>query len=244
MAEQAGQVEQAEQAEQSESPRPKLNKHAQSEQSLQLQQRFVEAFEAGAGDPVRRKIIWHAVDVFSRKGYAGTKIKDIAASAGFSQGYVYSYYKSKEELFVKIVELASDGAGGSVYWASRLPGTPLERLIWLTEAYLSPDSVAQQHWRFNLLMAIASEGIPEQALAVARQRRDEPFKHLIPLIVEGQQLGEILDDNSLTLAITYFSILQGLGIARIQAGGEAEQVFPTAEVVLRFMTAAGAGKSR
>jgi len=207
-----------------------------SEQSMQLQQQFMASFEAGAGGPIRRNILLHAVDVFSRKGYAGTKIKDIAASAGFSQGYVYGYYKSKEELFAKIVELATDGAGKSVSWAARLPGTPLQRLTWLTEAYLSPNSLAARHWRLNLLQAAASEAIPEQAISIARQRRSEPFRHLIPLIVEGQQMGEIIGENPLMLAITYFSTLQGLGLARIQADGEVETPFPSADVVLRFLS--------
>lgn len=210
---------------------------APSRQSVQLQQQFTASFEAGAGGPIKRNILMHAVDVFSRKGYAGAKIKDIAASAGFSQGYVYSYYKSKEELFAKIVELAADGAGQSVLWAARLPGTPLQRLTWLTEAYLSPDSLAARHWRLNLLLAVASDALPERAIAIARQRRGEPFRHLIPLIAEGQQLGEIIDEDPLMLAITYFSALQGLGLARIQADGEAAPPFPTAEVILRFLTA-------
>lgn len=210
-----------------------------SEQSRQLQQQFMASFEAGAGGPIRRNILMHAVDVFSRKGYAGAKIKDIAASAGFSQGYVYGYYKSKEELFTKIVELAADGAGQSVYWAARLPGTPLQRLTWLTEAYMSPDSPASRHWRLNLLLAAASEAIPEQAIAIARQRRGEPFRHLIPLIVEGQEIGEIVGEDPLMLAITYFSAVQGLGLARIQTDGVEEVPFPSAELILRFLSVRG-----
>lgn len=205
--------------------------------SEQLQQKFMEAFEAGAGDPIRRKILWHAVDVFSKKGFAGAKIKDIAASAGFSQGYVYSYYKSKDELFSSIVELATQGAGQSVYWASQLPGTPLERLTWLTEAYLSPDSAASRHWRFMLLLAVAPDSVPQQAIEIARERRGEPFKYLVPLIMQGQQEGEIIAEDPLMLAITYFSAIQGISIARIQAEGEQTPPFPSASVLMRFLKA-------
>ncbi|WP_020618293.1 TetR/AcrR family transcriptional regulator [Paenibacillus daejeonensis] len=216
------------------------NQSIQSDQSLGLQQRFYDSFEAAAGDPVRRKIILHAVDVFSHKGFAGTKIKDIAESAGFSQGYVYTYYKSKEELFVQIVKLTSDGAANSILWASQLKGTPLERITWLTNAFISPTSIALQHWRFNLLLVVAPGGIPEEALTIMQQRRGEPFQHLIPLIVEGQRRGELRQEDPLMLAITYFSMLQGISITRIQSeGSEAEPPLPNARVLLRFMTASG-----
>lgn len=213
-----------------------------SQQSLWLQQRFVDTFNTAAGDPVRQKIILHAVDVFSRKGFAGAKIKDIAEVAGFSQGYVYSYYKSKEELFVHLVKLTSDGATNSVKWVLELQGTPFQRITWLTEAYLSPNSIAMQHWRFNLLLAVTPDGIPVEALSILQQRRGEPFQYLVPLIVEGQRLGEIRDEDPLMLAITYFSMLQGLCISRVQTEGSAAALpFPEAGVVLRFMITTGEG---
>ncbi|OUS76720.1 hypothetical protein B1748_11560 [Paenibacillus sp. MY03] len=208
-----------------------------SVQSERLQQLFLEAFEWGAGDPVRRKILGHAIEVFSRKGFAGTKIKDIAASAGFSQGYVYSYYKSKEELFAKIVELALDGAGHSVYQACQLPGSPLDRLYWLTEAYLAPTSAASGHWRLNLLLATSPDAIPEPVKAMVAERRGEPFKHLVPLIMEGQRLGELMQDDPLMLAIAYYSIVQGIALSRIQTEEGHGLPFPDAEIALRFLVA-------
>lgn len=208
-----------------------------SPQSLLLLQQFSQSFDAGAGDPVRRKIILHAVDVFSRKGYAAAKIKDIAASAGFSQGYVYRYYSSKEDLFVHIANLAADGAANSVAWAARMEGSPLQRITWLTEAYLHPDSLALQHWRFNLLLAVAPDGIPEQALTLLHERRSEPFRHLVPLIIEGQRMGEFVQGDPLQLALTYFAMLQGLNLVQLQAGdGDAAPPLPETGLVLRFMT--------
>lgn len=42
-----------------------------------------------------------------------------------------------------------------------------------------------------------------------------------------------MDEDPLLLAMTYFSFIQGLGIARMQVAGPAP--FPSAEMVLRFM---------
>ncbi|WP_052380629.1 TetR/AcrR family transcriptional regulator [Paenibacillus camerounensis] len=202
-------------------------------QSKQLEQHFIDTFEQLLPDRAGRQIILHAVEVFSRKGFAGTKIKDIAASAGFSQGYVYMYFKSKDEIFTRIVELASTGAGLSVRFAAGLEGTAWERIGWLTEAFLAPDSLAMQHWRLIQLQTATSEAIPEEAKRIAKAKIREPFEHLVPLIVEGQRDKDIVEGDPLELAIGYFSFVQGLGIARLQT---AEQhSFPSVDLVLRFM---------
>lgn len=202
-------------------------------QSKLLQQKFIEDFEEIVPDHTTRQIITHAIEVFSKKGFVGTKIKDIAASGGFSQGYVYTYFKSKEDIFTKIVELASEGAGRAVFLAANLPGSSLERITWLTEALLSVDSIAMQHWRLILLQTATSESIPEEAKRISIEQMRKPFEHLIPVIVQGQLAGEIVEEDPMMLAISYFSFIQGLGIARLQTISELP--FPTAEVILRFM---------
>jgi len=202
-------------------------------QSKQLEQRFLEGFTNLESDQAIRQIIIHAMEVFSKKGFVGAKIKDIALSAGFSQGYVYTYFKSKEELFTKIVELASAGAGQAVQYASEMQGTALERITWLTEAFLSSDSIAMQHWKLILLQTSTSEVIPEEAKHIANENMKKPFEVLIPLIIEGQQAGELVEEDPLLLAITYFSFIQGLGISKAQT--KSELPFPSAEIILRFM---------
>lgn len=207
--------------------------NSKSDNGKLLERKFIEGFELLAPDKAIRQIIYHAVEVFSRKGYAGTKIKDIAASAGFSQGYVYMYFKSKDDIFTRIVELASDGAGMSVQYAAELDGTPLERITWLTEAFLSQGSIALQHFRLILLQTATSEAIPEAAKLVAKEKIMKPFEHLVPLIIAGQEAGEIIPGDPVEIAVAYFSFIQGLGIARIQTTAAAP--FPSTELVLRFM---------
>jgi AcrR family transcriptional regulator len=203
-------------------------------QSKQLQQKFIEGFEELVPDSANRQIIIYAMEVFSKKGFVGAKIKDIAASAGFSQGYVYTYFKSKEEIFTKIVELASEGAGRAVQYASDMSGSAYEKITWLTEAFLSPDSIAMQHWRLILLQTSTSEAIPEEATRIAKEKMKRPFELLIPIIIQGQRDREIVEEDPVLLALTYFSFIQGLGITRIQTTDELP--FPSTKVILRFMT--------
>jgi AcrR family transcriptional regulator len=46
----------------------------------------------------RLQILDTALTVFAASGFKGTSIKDIAAAAGISQGLMYHYFKSKENL--------------------------------------------------------------------------------------------------------------------------------------------------
>lgn len=193
----------------------------------------MEGFEASVPDKGTRQIILNAIEVFARKGLVSTKISDIATRASFSQGFIYNYFRSKDEIFTKIVELAAEGAGNSVKWASELEGTPYEKIFWLTEAFLSPESIAMQHWRLIMLQATTSEAVPEEAIKISRETIKKPFEYLIPILVEGQKKGEIRNEDPMVLAVTYFSIVQGLGITRVQ--NDKNIPFPSTELVLSFL---------
>lgn len=50
-----------------------------------------------------RQILDAALEVFSEKGLAGSRLEEIAAHAGVSKGTIYLYFRSKEELFREVV---------------------------------------------------------------------------------------------------------------------------------------------
>jgi AcrR family transcriptional regulator len=188
-------------------------------------------------DKGTQQIVMAALEVFARKGLTAARISDIAEKAGFSQGFVYNYFKSKDDIFTKIVDLASEGAGATVIKASRLDGTPYEKIYWMTEALLSPDSIAMQHWRLITIQSSTSDAIPEEAKRISKEKMVQPIKLMMQLLIEGQQKGEIVTEDPLILSITYFSIVQGLGITRMQ--GSREMPFPTTELILSFLRAPG-----
>jgi TetR/AcrR family fatty acid metabolism transcriptional regulator len=64
----------------------------------------------------RRVILRAAVEVFSRKGYHGCRIQDVAKEAGVAYGLVYHYFKNKDEL------LESVFASGWQNFLSRVQG--------------------------------------------------------------------------------------------------------------------------
>jgi AcrR family transcriptional regulator len=44
-----------------------------------------------------------ALDLFVERGYAGTRLDDVASRAGVSKGTLYLYFSSKEELFKAVI---------------------------------------------------------------------------------------------------------------------------------------------
>ena len=206
-------------------------------QGAQLMVQLEQGFEEFMPDKGTRQILMAAIDVFARKGLTGAKISDIAQKAGFSQGFVYNYFKSKDDIFTKIVDLASEGAGAMVLKASAMEGSPYEKIYWMTEALLSRDSIAMQHWRLIMLQASTSEAVPEEAKRISAEKMGKPIKNLVSIIIEGQRLGQLVQEDPVMLALTYFSIVQGLGITRMQVSDKVP--FPTVELVLGFLRAPG-----
>ncbi len=45
-----------------------------------------------------------AFDAFAEKGYASTRVEEVASRAGVSKGLLYLYFKTKEELFKAVVK--------------------------------------------------------------------------------------------------------------------------------------------
>src|SRR5215468_710072 len=50
-----------------------------------------------------QEILDAALTVFVTKGFAATKLDDVAAAAGISKGLLYRYFNNKAELFKEVV---------------------------------------------------------------------------------------------------------------------------------------------
>lgn len=50
-----------------------------------------------------QELVAAALDLFVERGYAATRLDDVAAQAGVSKGTLYLYFSSKEELFKAVI---------------------------------------------------------------------------------------------------------------------------------------------
>ena len=78
--------------------------------SLQIVERKAMSDSVSASPRRRRKeerpseLIAAALDLFVDRGFAATRLDDVAARAGVSKGTLYLYFESKEALFKAVIE--------------------------------------------------------------------------------------------------------------------------------------------
>ncbi len=63
---------------------------------------------AQQAEQTRRDILAGALSVFAARGYAGTRVADVASQLGVTRGAVYGHFASKAELFLEVVRLSQD----------------------------------------------------------------------------------------------------------------------------------------
>lgn len=87
----------------------------------------------------RERILDAAARVLSRKGYAGTRLQDVAAEAGLQAPAIYYYFGSRDELIAEVMFVGAHRVRGHVSDVlTALPeGTgPMERILAAVEAHL------------------------------------------------------------------------------------------------------------
>ena len=149
-------------------------------------------------DPEKRNhIIAAAITTFSQKGYAGTRIVEVAQAAGIGKGTIYEYFRSKEALFFAALEhLLSDAGHQMRDLAKTFDGTVSDRLKILADAVI-------QDWLQKLdLYGLVLEFWSATAALPGRKRFQEAFKkgyadfrrQLATLIQDGMASGEFTAD--------------------------------------------------
>lgn len=66
----------------------------------------------------RRLILKAGIDVFSRKGFDGTRIAEIADASGLPKANIYYYFSSKEEIYTAIIAHLIAGWDGALKYIS------------------------------------------------------------------------------------------------------------------------------
>jgi AcrR family transcriptional regulator len=183
-------------------------------------------------DESRRHILDEAVKVFATKGVANTKISDLTEAAGVSQGLLYRYFTDKDDVFIALLERATDGVNQIAQNSIGQPGTPLEKLHRLTEQIL--QGMAEGPVYLQLLsQAMALSGRAHAAM----WKLETVVTILRELITEGQTVGEITKQDPDQLIILYLSCLYGLAAGKGFSIAWLDEHFPVADDIIRILKA-------
>ena len=96
-------------------------------------------------EETRSKIIFSAVKLFSAKGYNTASVDDICTDAGISKGAFYHHFKSKQDLFLALL----DG------WLETI-----DNAIEASKDKTVPETFMQITEAFPYIFATANEGLP------------------------------------------------------------------------------------
>lgn len=131
-----------------------------------------------------------ALDLFVEKGFAATKVDEVAARAGVSKGTLFLYFSSKEELFKEVVR--QNISGHFAEWDGELEAyqdTTAELLRYCFATWWERVGSAKAG-ALDKLMLSEANNFPDLALFY-RQEVIEPGRQLIRRILQrGMERGE------------------------------------------------------
>ena len=137
----------------------------------------------------RRQIMEIAAQIFARKGYRGTSMRDIGEAAGVLGGSLYHHIKSKDALFVELHHAALDAAEQQIAAAIDCHDDPWGRLeaacATLLDIQLDPHSL-------TMPMMNDFREVPERVRAALIDRRDR-FEQLFRSLVADLPLPAEID---------------------------------------------------
>jgi AcrR family transcriptional regulator len=159
----------------------------------------------------REQFIAAAFKIFACRGYAATRISDIAAAAGMSHGLIYHYFKTKEEVFAELVKSASNVFLAVTKYGSRYDASPLDKLRIIAEIVISMSHSEESTYYLNIVeQALVSEGIAETTKKIIVKNVASSIQLIQSLILEGQKRGQIIFEDPQKLALAYFSMVKGM----------------------------------
>ncbi len=148
-----------------------------------------------AGDPgARLRLLASATELFNRKGYAATTVREIVAAAGVTKPVLYYYFRSKEGIFIDLMTEALSQFDRVLDESARGAGSARARLTTLGGRTLA---LFDAHIDVARLIYSIYYGPPQGAPAFDMDRYHLRFQEVVLRMVEdGIRRGEFRRGNA------------------------------------------------
>jgi TetR/AcrR family transcriptional regulator len=137
----------------------------------------------------RERLLGAALELFTQRGYAATSVREICLTAGVTKPVLYYYFKSKEGLYLQLMEDSHSRFEAMLADLGSFGGSARQRVIHFCENVF--DTTFQQLPLVKLLYSIyygTPQGAPPFNL---EQYYDRMLQVISTLIQEGIVAGEI-----------------------------------------------------
>lgn len=182
----------------------------------------------------RDEIFRAAARVFAKKGFAATKIADIASEAGLSHGLLYHYYPSKEAVYAALLDeiVKTKVSRADLVRGTRSAIERIERILekWLDRVTTRPEIGVL------ISQAYMSNTLPLDAREAFRCFAEDSFRELTLDLEEGQHDGTVTRRvPAQELAVAVGSLIRGLSVVRFVYAAVSPVPNPTLETVMRLV---------
>jgi AcrR family transcriptional regulator len=167
----------------------------------------------GTADQRRMQMLQAALEVISERGYAETRIADVADRAGVSPALVIYYFKTKDQLLTEAIRYYDDtwyAVAQSRIASLTAAAARLEEFVamaCLSEADPRPGS------SWQLWLDFWAQAARNDAVAAVRRKSDERWREAIAdLVHDGQEAGEFREIDAGSFAISLSALLDGLTV--------------------------------
>jgi len=167
----------------------------------------------GTADSRREQMLRAALEVIAERGYADTRIADVAERIGISPALVIYYFKTKDQLLTESIRYLDN-----IWYATgqrrmaELP-TAAARIEEIVAMSCLPEADAEPRSSWTLWLDFWTLAARNPEVAGLRQRDDERWRDMVSSVVtDGQQAGEFRVAEPDNFAILLCSLLDGLAI--------------------------------
>jgi AcrR family transcriptional regulator len=167
----------------------------------------------GTADHRREQMLRAALEVIADRGYADTRIADVAERIGISPALVIYYFKTKDQLLTEAIRYLDNlwYADGQRRMAE-LP-TAAERIEEIVAMSCLPEADTEPRSSWRLWLDFWALAAANAEVAGLRQKDDERWRHMIGSVVRsGLEAGEFRAVEPDNFAILLCSLLDGLAI--------------------------------
>jgi AcrR family transcriptional regulator len=162
----------------------------------------------------REKLIRSTIEVFSEKGYEGTRLAEVAKRSGMTTGAIYSRFGGKEELLAEAVwEASGRPVDEWIYDGIGAPGSTIERIRALLHGIFR-----LKDRDLHVEAMVARRRSSRFADVLTRQgntRRDR----MVAILAQAAEEGELDPDlDREAVAYLMLSILSGVALLEVANG--------------------------
>lgn len=146
-------------------------------------------------------ILNSAGEVFSKYGFHGAKMEDIAREAGIGKGTIYGYFDSKKSLFYEMIKYGIEEYEKGMEKALNIDGSIRNKLIYLCRFH---GDYLNRYIGITQIVMTEKEVLPKELTKEILMEKAELFNRMVEIIksgIDNRKLRKDLDPELATIII-------------------------------------------